>query len=55
MTRVCQRCGRDRPDRSERYRIVAEDRSAASAAYETYLLCGECWQKAQQHLRRCLA
>lgn len=51
----CQRCGRDRPDRRKRFRIVLEDHSPSSTAYETFLLCVECWEKAQQQLRRCLA
>ena len=54
-TRVCDRCGRDRPANTERFTVTASDFTDATADYEEALLCAECWRKFRDDLRRCIA
>ena len=52
MSRTCDRCGRPRPERADRFVIVVEDHTDSSAAYDRWFLCRECWQTEQARLRR---
>ena len=51
MTDACKACGRDRPDRSERWSVTMSDFNSSSAAYEKFQLCSECWQRLRDELR----
>ena len=55
QTRDCDRCGRDRPSSIERFTVTTSDFTDATADYEKTLLCGECWRRFRDELRRYVA
>jgi hypothetical protein len=51
MTDECRVCGRDRPDRSERWSVTLSDYADSTAAFEKFGLCAECWRRLREELR----
>ena len=51
MTDECRVCGRDRPDRSERWSVTLSDYADSTAAFEKFGLCADCWRRLRDELR----